>query len=96
MGEVQGRWGSEVRTLSPLYAFCVFSVSLFHFTVTTSGCKETPVRLTDMGVPSYVVSAVLKGVISQRLVQKKGGGRTLKAEVMCFENADEVRALCGK
>ena len=62
----------------------------------TSGCKETPVRLTDMGVPSYVVSAVLKGVISQRLVQKKGGGRTLKAEVMCFENADEVRALCGK
>lgn len=60
----------------------------------TDGWKETPLRLTDMRVPPYMVSAVLKGVISQRLIPKEGGGRSLKAEIKVFEKSEEVRKLC--
>lgn len=60
----------------------------------TSSCEETPLRLTDMGVPAYIVSAVLKGVISQRLIERMGGGRTLKADIRLFETAQEVKSLC--
>ncbi len=60
----------------------------------TGSWKETPLRLTDMKVPPYMVSAVLKGVISQRLLPKKEGGRVLKAEIKVFEKSEEVRKLC--
>lgn len=62
----------------------------------TASCEESPLRLTDMGVPPYVVAAVLKGVISQRLIEKKEGGRKLKAEILLFKNQSEVRSLCGQ
>ena len=48
-----------------------------------------------MGVKPYIVSAVLKGVISQKLIEKEGGGRTVKADILYFENEKEVRKLCG-
>ena len=54
-------------------------------TLHTGNCAETPLRLVDMGIPPYLVAAVLRGVISQRLVAKDGGGRTVAAELMVVD-----------
>ena len=39
-------------------------------------------RLCDMGIEPYLAAATLKYVVSQRLIKKKGGGRTLAAEIL--------------
>ena len=54
-------------------------------TLHTGNCAETLLRLVDMGIPPYLVAAVLRGVISQRLVAKDGGGRTVAAELMVVD-----------
>ena len=54
-------------------------------TLHTGSCAETPLRLVDMGVPSYLVAAVLRGVVAQRLVPRDGGGRTVAAEVLVVD-----------
>lgn len=63
-------------------------------TLHTGSCAETPLRLVDMGVPSYLVAAVLRGVVAQRLVPKDGGGRTVAAEVLVVDRqlADMIAA----
>ena len=61
----------------------------------TGNCEETPLRLIDMGVPAYIVCSVLKGIISQSLIEKEGGGRKLEADILCFKNKEEVKPLCG-
>ena len=33
-------------------------------------------------------------IASQHLVDKRGGGRTVKADIKLFENAESVRAVC--
>lgn len=60
----------------------------------TNNCDETPLRLVDMGVPKYIVQTVVKGIISQRLISKEEGGRTVSAEVRYFTEEREVRDLC--
>ncbi len=88
VGEIRDEETAAIACRMALTGHLVFA------SIHTASCEETPLRLTDMGVPSYIVSAVLKGVISQRLVEKKGGGRTVKADIKLFENAESVRALC--
>lgn len=90
VGEIRDEQTAEMACRMALTGHLVFA------SVHTSSCEETPIRLTDMGVPLYIVAAVLKGVISQRLVEKKGGGRTVKAELRLFDNSDEVRVLCKR
>ena len=60
----------------------------------TGSCEETPLRLIDMGVPPYIVCAVLKGIISQVLTEKESGGRKLEADIMVFKDKGEVKKLC--
>lgn len=60
----------------------------------TGSCEETPLRLIDMGVPLYIVCAVLKGIISQVLTEKESGGRKLEADIMVFKDKEEVKKLC--
>ena len=88
VGEIRDEETAAIACRMALTGHLVFA------SIHTASCEETPLRLTDMGVPSYIVGAVLKGVISQRLVEKKGGGRTVKADIKLFENAESVRALC--
>lgn len=88
VGEIRDAETAAMACRTALTGHLVFA------SIHTASCEETPLRLTDMGVPSYITAAVLKGVISQRLVEKKGGGRTVKADIRIFEKSSEVRALC--
>lgn len=88
VGEIRDEQTAAMACRMALTGHLVFA------SIHTSSIEETPLRLTDMGVPAYIVSAVLKGVISQRLIEKKGGGRTVKGQVKVFENQGEVRRLC--
>ncbi len=88
VGEIRDEQTAAIACRMALTGHLVFA------SLHTNSCRETPLRLIDMGVPSYIVNAVLKGVISQRLVEKKGGGRTVKADLCFFEKQEMVRSLC--
>lgn len=88
VGEIRDEQTAAMACRMALTGHLVFA------SVHTNSCEETPLRLVDMGVPSYIVSAVLRGVISQRLVEKREGGRTVKADIKFFEKEREVRNLC--
>lgn len=88
VGEIRDEQTAGITCRLALTGHLVFA------SVHTASCRETPLRLVDMGVTSYIVSAVLKGVISQRLKEKEGGGRKLEADIIFFENQKEVRKLC--
>lgn len=88
IGEIRDEETASMACRMALTGHLVFA------SIHTNSCEETPIRLVDMGVPSYIVSAVLKGVISQRLVEKKGGGRTAKADIQFYKKEGEVRKLC--
>ena len=88
VGEIRDEETAAIACRMALTGHLVFA------SIHTANCEETPLRLVDMGVPSYIVGAVLRGVISQRLVEKKGGGRTVKADIRLFENQENVRTLC--
>ena len=89
VGEIRDEETAAMACRMALTGHLVFA------SVHTTSCEETPIRLVDMGVKPYIVSAVLKGVISQKLIEKEGGGRTVKADILYFENEKEVRKLCG-
>lgn len=86
----------EIRDEQTAFMACRLALTghLVFASLHTNNCKETPLRLIDMGVPEYIVEAVLKGVISQRLVEKQTGGRTVNADVVFFENDREVKEIC--
>lgn len=78
VGEIRDEQTAAIACRMALTGHLVFA------SIHTASCEETPLRLVDMGVPEYIVRAVLRGVISQRLVEKKGGGRTVNAEIRMF------------
>ena len=90
VGEIRDEETAAMACRAALTGHLVFA------SIHTASCRETPLRLTDMGVEPYIVAAVLKGVISQRLIEKTGGGRTVKADIMIFDDAEKVRALCKR
>ena len=90
VGEIRDEQTATIACRMALTGHLVFA------SIHTSCVEETPLRLIDMGVPIYIVSAVLKGVISQRLVEKHGGGRTVKADIKVFEEQEKVRELCAQ
>ena len=65
VGEIRDEKTAAMACRMALTGHLVFA------SIHTSSCEETPLRLTDMGVPPYITGAVLKGVISQRLVEKR-------------------------
>ncbi len=90
VGEIRDENTASMACRMALTGHLVFA------SIHTASCEETPLRLVDMGVPVYIVAAVLKGVISQRLVEKKSGGRCVKADIQYFETQADVRNLCAR
>jgi general secretion pathway protein E len=64
VGEIRDPETAELAVRAALTGHLVFA------TLHTNDAPAAVPRLTDMGVPAYLVGAVLKGVLSQRLVRK--------------------------
>lgn len=79
VGELRDRETAQLAVRMALTGHLVLA------TLHTGSCAEAPLRLVDMGVPAYLVAAVLRGVVAQRLVPKDGGGRTVAAEVLVVD-----------
>lgn len=89
IGEIRDEETAAMACRMALTGHLVFA------SIHTNNCRETFLRLVDMGIPSYIVKAVLKGVISQKLIEKKCGGRTVDAELCYFETQEEINNLCA-
>ncbi len=92
VGEIRDTETAELAVRAALTGHLVFA------TLHTNNATEANYRLQNMGIPSYLVSAVLRAVIAQRLVRKicphcgKAGcascsgtgylGRTVVAEII--------------
>jgi len=76
IGEIRDAKTAELAARAALTGHLVFS------TLHTDNAVESVMRLEDLGVPSYLISAVLRGVISQRLIRRvctECGGAGCKA-----------------
>jgi general secretion pathway protein E len=54
-------------------------------TLHTNSAPAAVPRLIDMGVEPYLLAAVLRGVLAQRLVRRAGGGRIAVGELVLLE-----------
>lgn len=64
IGEIRDSKTAELAVRAALTGHLVFS------TRHTDNAVESVMRLEDLGVPPYLISAVLRGVISQRLIRR--------------------------
>ena len=64
IGEIRDAKTAELAARAALTGHLVFS------TLHTDNAVESVMRLEDLGVPPYLISAVLRGVISQRLMRR--------------------------
>lgn len=64
IGEIRDSETAEIAARSAITGHLVLS------TLHTTDSSSAIIRLTDMGIPSYMVSACLSGIIAQRLVKK--------------------------
>ena len=64
IGEIRDRETAEIAVHAALTGHLVLS------TLHTNDAVSAPARLTDMGIPPYLLSASLSLIISQRLVKK--------------------------
>lgn len=56
-------------------------------TLHTNSAPAAVPRLIDMGVEPYLLAAVLRGVLAQRLVRRAGGGRVAVGELLLLDAA---------
>lgn len=84
VGEIRDRETAEIACRAALTGHKVFS------TVHTNDACQAITRLVDMGVPSHLMSATLRGVLGQRLVRRICGRCTTSVEM-----SDLDRALLG-
>jgi general secretion pathway protein E len=63
VGEIRDLETAEIAVRAALTGHLVFS------TLHTNDAASAVVRLTDMGMPSYLLSAAVRGVLAQRLVR---------------------------
>ncbi len=76
VGEIRDLETAELAVRMALTGHLVLS------TLHTNTVAETPLRLRDMGVPQYLIEAVLRAVISQKLIPSENGKeRTLDADI---------------
>lgn len=64
-------------------------------TLHTNSAPAAVPRLMDMGVEPYLLAAVLRGVLAQRLVRKPGGGRVAVGELALLDAALTERLATG-
>ena len=64
MGEIRDLETAEIAVQASLTGHMVFS------TLHTNDAPSTVVRLRDMGVPPFLITATLEAVLAQRLVRK--------------------------
>lgn len=64
LGEIRNAQAARTAFRASITGRMIFS------TLHTSDCPSTIIRLQDMGVENYLISAGLMGIISQRLVRK--------------------------
>lgn len=88
VGEIRDRETAEMAVHAALTGHLVLS------TLHTVSAVKAPLRLMDMGIPSYLVSASLSLIIAQRLLRLPGGqGRTGVFELfpITAEGASHIR-----
>lgn len=83
IGEIRDTETAHIAIRAALTGHLVLS------TLHTHSAAGTLTRLLDMGIPGYLLSAALLGVVSQRLVRKLEGGRMGLFEVMRM--SDEIK-----
>ena len=77
IGEIRDQETAEIAVRAALVGRLVLS------TVHTNDSVSAITRLSDLGIPRYLLGATLRGVLSQRLVKQRGGaGRTVIAELL--------------
>jgi type IV pilus assembly protein PilB len=64
VGEIRDHETARVATEAAVTGHLVLA------TVHTASASQVPVRLVEMGVPAYLVSAALRGAMAQRLVRR--------------------------
>jgi len=64
IGEIRDSVTAELAIRAALTGHLVFA------TLHTTSVNEVPIRLTDMGVPPYLVAATLRALVGQRLVRR--------------------------
>jgi type II secretory ATPase GspE/PulE/Tfp pilus assembly ATPase PilB-like protein len=95
VGEIRDGETAELAVRAALTGHVVFA------TLHTTSAAEAVYRLQNMGIPAYMVAAVLRAVIAQRLVRKRCGdcagagctacagtgyqGRTIVAELIAVD-----------
>jgi len=89
IGEIRDRETASFACRLALTGHLVFG------TLHTGSCEETVTRLLDLGAAPYILCDVLKGVIAQKLVPKKEGGRTVKAEIRSFDT-EAIKKIIGE
>lgn len=95
IGEIRDSQTAELAIRTALTGHLVFA------TLHTNSSADAPIRLQDMGIPPYLLAAVLKAVISQRLVRRLSSskeqtysGRLLLAEILPID--DKVQNLIAQ
>ncbi|BES65344.1 ATPase, T2SS/T4P/T4SS family [Gottschalkiaceae bacterium SANA] len=94
VGEIRDNETAEIAIKAAITGHLVLS------TIHTNSALSTVTRLTDMGIPSYMVASSLKGIIAQRLVRRlcphcKEAYESSEFEVRSLE-LDEPRTLYRK
>ena len=75
IGEIRDKETAQIAIRAASTGHLVIS------TMHTNNSVESISRLVDMGVPRYLISSVLKGVISQKLVRKVCGHCSIEEEL---------------
>jgi len=83
IGEIRDLETARIAVQAALTGHLVFS------TLHTKDASGAAVRLTEMGIESYLIEDVLLGVIAQRLIRIQPSGRRAIFEIMCGSKPDQ-------
>jgi general secretion pathway protein E/type IV pilus assembly protein PilB len=90
IGEIRDRETAELAVRAALTGHLVFA------TLHTNNATEAIYRLQNMGIPSYMVSAVLRMVIAQRLIRKVCPACNTKGCVACSDTGYSGRTALAE
>ena len=85
VGEIRDEETAAIACRAALVGRMVLS------TLHTNTPEGAVTRLTDLGVPDYIVKDVLRGVLGQRLEIVEGLKQRLSAELVCFEESGSAQ-----
>jgi type II secretory ATPase GspE/PulE/Tfp pilus assembly ATPase PilB-like protein len=90
VGEIRDTETAELAVRAALTGHLVFA------TLHTNDAPEAVYRLQNMGIPAYMVAAVLRAVIAQRLVRKVCVGCGASGCVLCAETGYRGRTVAAE